>query len=225
MAGTFRPRDVDPVGLFPPGLSDFVPEGHPAHFVKKLVREDLDLSAILDTYSEERGYPPHHPAMMTALLPYGYSRRVTSSRKLEQACIEGDHRCGQAEARGSGRDGPGAQAAAAADRGDVGGTAAGGMEEPPSAAGTSGRAGLRADQGGERLPEIPAPRTREGPRGAEPPLHGAQRAAARRRAIGHPAGLPRRREEGDRSSPVSLFPAQPRRQARKARGGIAATGC
>jgi transposase len=88
MAKTFRPWDVEQMRLFPPSLADFVPEGHPAHFVRELVRQELDLSAILDTYSEERGYPPHHPAMMTALLLYGYSRGVYSSRKLEQACIE-----------------------------------------------------------------------------------------------------------------------------------------
>jgi len=88
MAKTFRPWDVEQMRLFPPSISDFVPEGHPAHFIRELVREELDLSAILSTYSEERGYPPHHPAMMTALLLYGYSRGVYSSRKLEQACIE-----------------------------------------------------------------------------------------------------------------------------------------
>jgi transposase len=88
MAKTFRPWDVDQRQLFPPAISDFVPEEHPAHFIRDLVREDLDLSAILSTYSEERGHPPHHPAMMTALLLYGYSRGVYSSRKLEQACME-----------------------------------------------------------------------------------------------------------------------------------------
>ena len=53
-----------------------------------LVREALDLSAITETYTEERGYPPYDPAMMTALLLYGYSRGVYSSRKLAKACEE-----------------------------------------------------------------------------------------------------------------------------------------
>jgi transposase len=39
-----------------------------SHFVRDLVVEQLDLSAFLDTYDKERGYPPFHPAMMVALL-------------------------------------------------------------------------------------------------------------------------------------------------------------
>jgi len=52
------------------------------------VRGELDLSAIFASYEEERGYPPYHPAMMVALLLYGYSRGVYSSRQLERACEE-----------------------------------------------------------------------------------------------------------------------------------------
>ena len=59
-----------------------------AHFVRDTVREALDLSAILDTYTEERGYPPYHPGMMVALLLYGYSRGLYSSRQLARACEE-----------------------------------------------------------------------------------------------------------------------------------------
>lgn len=59
-----------------------------AHFIGETVRSELDLGAILSAYQEERGFPPYHPTMMTALLLYGYSRRVYSSRKLAQACEE-----------------------------------------------------------------------------------------------------------------------------------------
>ena len=52
------------------------------------VREALDLSAILDTYAEERGFPPYHLGMMVALLLYGYSRGLYSSRQLARACEE-----------------------------------------------------------------------------------------------------------------------------------------
>jgi transposase len=65
-----------------------VPADHPAHFVRELVREALDLSAITDSYEEARGYPPYDPSMMTALLLYGYSRGVYSSRRLARACAE-----------------------------------------------------------------------------------------------------------------------------------------
>lgn len=69
-------------------MKDLVPPEHLSHFVRDLVREELDLSSILETYTEERGYPPYHPAMMTALLLYAYSRGVYSSRKIETACVE-----------------------------------------------------------------------------------------------------------------------------------------
>ena len=88
MGKAFRPWDVDQQWLLPPSVSEFVPEGHVAHFVRNLVREELDLSAILDSYGDGPGQPPHHPAMMTALLLYGYSRGVYSSRKLERASQE-----------------------------------------------------------------------------------------------------------------------------------------
>lgn len=88
MSKTFRPWLVDQPQLLPPSVMEFVPEGHVAHFVRNLVRDELDLSAILVAYGEERGYPPYHPVMMTALLLYGYSRGVYSSRRLERACEE-----------------------------------------------------------------------------------------------------------------------------------------
>jgi len=52
------------------------------------VVEELDLSAILNTYVEEKGFPPFHPAMMVALLLYAYTQGVFSSRKIAKACIE-----------------------------------------------------------------------------------------------------------------------------------------
>src|SRR3954462_2825522 len=88
MAKVFRSWDVDQGWLLPPSLHEFVPPGHMAHFVRDTVREVLDLSAILDTYTEERGYPPYHPGMMVALLLYGYSRGLYASRQLARACEE-----------------------------------------------------------------------------------------------------------------------------------------
>ncbi len=86
MEKTFRPWDVDQAWLFPPSVRDLVPEGHIAHFIRDLVRDELDLSPILETYREARGFPPYHPAMMTALLLYGYSQGIYSSRRIERSC-------------------------------------------------------------------------------------------------------------------------------------------
>jgi transposase len=60
-------------------VHEFVPPGHLAHFVRDTVREALDLSAILDAYAEERGFPPYHPGMMVALLLYEPVRRKVES--------------------------------------------------------------------------------------------------------------------------------------------------
>jgi transposase len=88
MVKMFRSWDVDQSWLLPPSVHEFVPPDHLAHFVRDTVREALDLSAILDSYTEERGHPPYHPGMMVALLLYGYSRGVYSSRQLARACDE-----------------------------------------------------------------------------------------------------------------------------------------
>lgn len=88
MAKTFRDWDVEQLMMFPPSVQDFVPPGHLAHFVRNTVLEALDLSAILDSYSEERGYPPYHPAMMMALLLYAYSQGIYSSRRIAKGCEE-----------------------------------------------------------------------------------------------------------------------------------------
>jgi transposase len=62
-------------------VADFVPAGHPAHLIRDLVSEELDLSAIMGAYTEMKGYPPYHPAMMVALLLYAYRSGVYSSRR------------------------------------------------------------------------------------------------------------------------------------------------
>ncbi len=88
MAKTFRDWNIEQLMMFPPSVEDFVPKGHLAHFVRDTVLEALDLSAILDCYSEERGYPPYHPAMMTALLLYAYCQGIYPSRRIAKACRE-----------------------------------------------------------------------------------------------------------------------------------------
>ena len=81
MAKTFRPYEPDQLLLMPPSLADWVPEDHLARFVSDVV-DTLDLTAIENTYTEERGYPPYHPRMMVKVLLYGYSTGVYSSRKI-----------------------------------------------------------------------------------------------------------------------------------------------
>lgn len=73
--------------LLPPSVDDLLPADHVARFVVEVV-ERLDLSAIFAKYEDRgRGSTPYHPAMMTALLFYGYTTGVMSSRRIARACI------------------------------------------------------------------------------------------------------------------------------------------
>src|SRR5438445_13582687 len=81
MAKTFRPYDPDQMLLMPPALGDWVPEDHLARFVRDVV-DTLDLSAIEDVYTEERGYPPYDPRMMVTVLMYAYCTGTYSSLKI-----------------------------------------------------------------------------------------------------------------------------------------------
>jgi transposase len=84
---TFRPYEPDQMLLLPPSLSDWVPEDHLARFVSDLV-DTLDLSAIEDAYTEERGYPPYHPCMMVKVLLYGYCTGTYSSRRIAAKLLD-----------------------------------------------------------------------------------------------------------------------------------------
>ena len=68
MKKSFRPWQVDQSLLLPPSVHDFVPSDHSAHFIRDLVCEQLDLSAIVESYDEARGYPPYDPWLMASLL-------------------------------------------------------------------------------------------------------------------------------------------------------------
>jgi transposase len=81
MAKTFRPFDRDQMLLMPPSLQDWIAEDHLARFIADVV-ETLDLGAIEQVYTEERGYPPYDPRMMTSVLLYAYCTGTYSSRKI-----------------------------------------------------------------------------------------------------------------------------------------------
>jgi transposase len=88
MTKSFRPWQVDAAWLLPPSVQEFVPAGHPAHLVRDIVAEELDLAAILATHTGPRGCPPCHPAMTVALLLHACSRGVYPSRRIARACEE-----------------------------------------------------------------------------------------------------------------------------------------
>jgi transposase len=86
MAVEFIPIDRDTPYIFPPSVQDYLPDDHLARFVVDIV-EQLDLSHLSAVYSG-RGSKPFHPALLVALLFYGYATGVFSSRKLEKATYD-----------------------------------------------------------------------------------------------------------------------------------------
>ena len=86
MSDRFRPIDRETPFLFPPSVQKWLPENHLARFVVEVLRE-LDLRALEDAYTR-RGSPAYPPAMLLALLFYGYATGVYSSRKLEEATYD-----------------------------------------------------------------------------------------------------------------------------------------
>jgi len=86
MAVNFVPIDRDTPYLFPPSVQDYLPEDHLARFVIDIV-DQLELSHLTLSYAG-KGSAPYHPAMMLALLFYGYATGTFSSRKLEHATYD-----------------------------------------------------------------------------------------------------------------------------------------
>lgn len=88
MAQNFIGCDRDQSFLLPPDVRDWLPEGHLAWFVLDAVA-GMDLSGFYGSYRADGvGRRAYDPAMMVALLLYGYSRGVRSARAIERACWE-----------------------------------------------------------------------------------------------------------------------------------------
>lgn len=86
MAVNFVGVDRDTPDMFPATVQEYLPEDHLARFVVEIV-DQLDLSHLVSAYAG-RGSRPYHPAMLVALLFYGYATGVFSSRKLAQATYD-----------------------------------------------------------------------------------------------------------------------------------------
>jgi transposase len=72
--------------LLPPSVDDWLTQDHLARFVVEVI-DGLDLSNLTRQYAG-RGSKAHHPATLLAILVYGYSTGVFSSRKLEMATYD-----------------------------------------------------------------------------------------------------------------------------------------
>lgn len=85
---SFRPYDPDQLLLLPPDLRAWLPEDHPALFLKDVVAQ-LDLSALYGALDHSRGgRPGYDPRLLVSLLLYGYCTGTASSRQLERLTHE-----------------------------------------------------------------------------------------------------------------------------------------
>ena len=82
----FIPADRKTDYLLPPSVDDWLNEDHLARFVVEVI-DGLDLSNLTRQYAG-RGSKAHHPAILLAILVYGYATGVFSSRKLERATYD-----------------------------------------------------------------------------------------------------------------------------------------
>ena len=88
MSKDFRVWKIDEAQLLPPSVQDYVPKDHLSRLIVALVREELDLSAIVASYRSVLGQPPFDSRMMTALLLHGYASGIYSSRRIARATVE-----------------------------------------------------------------------------------------------------------------------------------------
>ena len=73
----FKSYDQSQMMLLPPDIQEMIPRNHLVRAMNMVV-EQLDMSKICDSYSEE-GQPGYHPKILVKILLYGYSIGVRSS--------------------------------------------------------------------------------------------------------------------------------------------------
>ena len=82
----FKPYDQGQSQLLPMSLDSSISAKHPVRIINTIV-DSLDLTALLDTYSEG-GTSSFHPKMMVKVIVYSYMNNVYSSRGIEASLNE-----------------------------------------------------------------------------------------------------------------------------------------
>lgn len=80
--------NYDQIFLLPRALDEWIPDKHPARFVRDFV-DELPLETLgLKTSPGKEGRPHYAPDMLLKVWLYGWMARVRSSRGLEKACLD-----------------------------------------------------------------------------------------------------------------------------------------
>jgi transposase len=89
MAKGYRRADRDQPFLLPPDMREWLPGDHPVWLVIRAVEDHLDTSVF---HGRRRtggaGAAGYDPDMLVTLLMWAYAQGVTSSRRIEAACLE-----------------------------------------------------------------------------------------------------------------------------------------
>lgn len=79
---TFKQHDRNQTFLLPPSFRDFLGDGHEAVILDEFMQE-LNTAQLEQSYANERGgSSAYHPAILLAVLMYGYMNGIFSSRKI-----------------------------------------------------------------------------------------------------------------------------------------------
>ena len=88
MPPRFVAAERDQQFLLPPDMREWLPADHLVWTVLDAV-EVMDLASLRGVYRDDgTGRPAFDPALMVALLLYGYCHGERSSRQLERRCVE-----------------------------------------------------------------------------------------------------------------------------------------
>ncbi|MBW1899480.1 MAG: transposase [Deltaproteobacteria bacterium] len=85
----YKKYDYNQTVLLPLSLSNQLQEGTLEFYINNIVNDKIDMTVFDDKYcNDENGSPAYDPKILLKVILLAYSRGLTSSRRIEQACKE-----------------------------------------------------------------------------------------------------------------------------------------